>query len=278
MDNPWLRRDWSVLGMGWLVRPELVVSSCVFVAVVVALSGLSPRSAIRATVIALALRVTYQIFRMGYYGLLVSSPAIAKEGAAANRESGWNYFKDFTGPATFLVVPLFATAFGVAVPFVRRLLRAKLTRPAATVIVVSVSGLLNAGAVVVIGGDYVHARLLLPALFAFVAPFFVVAATIRNLEDAGWRGCLGHHGDLRLPPLSRGPRKRARQRPPRAAHLPGSRLPATRPGSAVDQRSRALRCASRRRRRRSDADRTHRPRRDRCRYVFARSRRLCPWT
>ena len=152
-----------LLGMGWLVRPELVVSSCVFVAVVVALSGLSPRSAIRATVIAFALPVTYQIFRMGYYGLLVSSPAIAKEGAAANPEAGWNYFKDFTGPYV-LVVPLLATAFGVAVPFVRRLLRAKLTRPAATAIAVSGSGLLNAGAVVMIGGDYVHARLLLPSL------------------------------------------------------------------------------------------------------------------
>ena len=38
------------------------------------------------------------------------------------------------------------------------------------------------GYVVLVGGDYVHARLLMPALFAILAPFLVVAASSRYLE------------------------------------------------------------------------------------------------
>ena len=170
-----------LLGLGWLIRPELVLSSIAFVAVVAVLSGQSRGRRLRVIAVAAALPLAYQIFRMGYYGLLVSSPAIAKEGVDANLGAGWYYLRDFLGPY-LLAVPLLAVGLWVAAPFVRRLLHADKTRSATVVVVMAATGCLHAATIVVIGGDYLHARLLLPALFAFLAPFFVVAATIRNLE------------------------------------------------------------------------------------------------
>ena len=79
-----------------------------------------------------------------------------------------------------LAVPLLAVVLGVAAPFVRRLLPP--TARSAAVVIVSRGRLSARCTIVVIGGDYLHARLLLPALFALLAPFFVVSATIRNLE------------------------------------------------------------------------------------------------
>ncbi len=118
---------------------------------------------------------------MGYYGLLVSSPAIAKEGVDANLGAGWFYFRDFLGPY-LLAVPLLAVGVGVAAPFVRRLLQRREGPIGGRGHRLRRDRLLHAATIVVIGGDYLHARLLLPALFAFLAPFFVVPATIRNLE------------------------------------------------------------------------------------------------
>jgi arabinofuranosyltransferase len=170
-----------LLGLGWLIRPELALSSMAFVAVVVTPPGLRRSERVRAIAVAAALPLGYQIFRMGYYGLLVSSPAIAKEGMAANVGTGWFYLRDFLGPY-LLVLPLLAVGVGVAAPFVGGLLHAGEVRPATVVIVFAATGCLHAAMIVMVGGDYLHGRLLLPALFAFLAPFFVVAATIRNLE------------------------------------------------------------------------------------------------
>ena len=173
-----------LLGMGWLVRPELALSSVVFVTIVVALSGAGRRRCFRALAVAFALPVAYQIWRMGYYGLLVSSPAIAKEGTNPNLGAGWLYLQDFVLPY-LLALPLAAVLFGVAFPLARRLFNAHNRRAASVVVVVAAAGLLHGFTVVLIGGDYVHARLLLPGLFAFLAPFFVVALTTRHVEVLG---------------------------------------------------------------------------------------------
>ena len=65
---------------------------------------------------------------------------------------------------------------------VRNLLAREEHRVLAVMAVVSGSGVAMGSYVVLVGGDYVHARLLMPALFAFLAPLFVVAATARYLE------------------------------------------------------------------------------------------------
>ena len=68
-----------LLGLGWLVRPELMLASILFVAVVVVMSTASRSRRCRLVLVAAALPTLYQLFRMGFYGMLVATPAIAKE-------------------------------------------------------------------------------------------------------------------------------------------------------------------------------------------------------
>ena len=57
-----------MLGLGWLVRPELVMYSVAFLAVVLALQWRTDtwRQRVRLLAAAAALPVAYQVFRMGY--------------------------------------------------------------------------------------------------------------------------------------------------------------------------------------------------------------------
>jgi arabinofuranosyltransferase len=178
------RPGWPVmllLGLGWLVRPELILASALFVGVVVTVPALRGRQRVHSVLVAAAVPVLYQIFRMGYYGVIVATPAIAKEGSRLRPGYGWSYLTNFVGPY-LLVVPLLALVFAVGGPMVRNLLAQKENCVLAVMAVVSGSGVAIGGYVVLVGGDYVHARLLMPALFAFLAPLFVVAATTRYLE------------------------------------------------------------------------------------------------
>lgn len=189
----WILASWSqtdvdrlpsiggvVLGLGWLVRPELVLYSIAFLGTVVAVQwGSQPwRGRLRVIGAALALPAAYQIFRMGYYGALVSNTAIAKEGTHLRWERGARYFVDFIG-AYWLWIPLLLLAAGAYVPLALMLRRAQRRRAFAVVAAFIVGGVLNALYVVAVGGDYEHARLLLPPLFALCAPVAVVPATRR---------------------------------------------------------------------------------------------------
>jgi arabinofuranosyltransferase len=83
----------AVLGLGWLIRPELVLFSAAFVAIVLAAEWRHSDVRRRASVlgVALALPLAYQVFRMGYYGSLVPNTALAKEGSSTNWERGWRH-------------------------------------------------------------------------------------------------------------------------------------------------------------------------------------------
>ncbi len=118
---------------------------------------------------------------MGYYGMLVATPAVAKEGSRFRPGFGWAYLQNFASPY-LLVIPVLTLVFGVGGPMLRNLWTRDEHRTVSVILVVSGSGLAMAGYVVLVGGDYVHARLLMPALFAFLAPLFVVVATTRYLE------------------------------------------------------------------------------------------------
>jgi hypothetical protein len=135
----------------------------------------------RLLIVAAALPLLYQVFRMGYYGVLVATPAIAKEGSRLRPAHGWSYLRNFVEPYV-LVIPLLAVLLAIAGPMVRQLMARGDHRALATIGVVAGSGIVSATYVVLVGGDYVHARLLMPALFAVLAPWFVVAASVRYLE------------------------------------------------------------------------------------------------
>jgi arabinofuranosyltransferase len=174
-----------VLGLGWLVRPELLVYSIVFLVMVMAVQWRRQGWRGRARVVgtALALPAMYQIFRMGYYGALVANTAIAKEGTHLRWDRGLRYLRDFVGPY-WLWIPLLLLAVGVYLPLVLGLYHSRRRRALAVVAAFVTAGVLNALYVVMVGGDYEHARLLLPALFAVCAPVAVAPLTRSHLVAA----------------------------------------------------------------------------------------------
>lgn len=165
-----------VLGLGPLVRPELTLDSLVFMVAITLVEGprLSWRGRIRIFAWAFAVPVIYQVFRMGYYGALVANTATAKEASLPRVGRGILYFADFVGPY-WLFVPAAALLLGAYYPLTTALRTAcEGRRNLMALLALPIAGSLNAAYIVVMGGDYVHARLLTPAFFAVCAPVAVV--------------------------------------------------------------------------------------------------------
>ena len=207
---------WGVLlGLGWLVRPELVVFSAVFLALVLVAQRRAQgwRSRAGFVAAAAAIPVAYQVFRMGYFGMFVSNTAIAKEGTDLRWGRGWAYLRNFADPY-WLWLPLLAMVAGAYVPLVRAL-RAR-GRAASSWVLLAFLGLGSFSAlyVVAVGGDYLHARLFLPAYFAFCAPVAVVALAKRYaIAFAVLPWALAAGLVLRPPADARSGRGRLRLRP-----------------------------------------------------------------
>jgi arabinofuranosyltransferase len=160
-----------VLGLGPLVRPDLVVMSVpgilALLVVYERLHGVRRFAALAAS--AVALPSTYELFRMCYYGNLLPNTAYAKEAIAQNWPQGWEYLKDFNRPY-WLWVPALVAALAVATTC-RRVqgghTRLVYSTPAA-------AGLIYGTLVIRGGGDFMHARMLLPAVFALLLPIAAV--------------------------------------------------------------------------------------------------------
>ncbi|HEY4928333.1 MAG TPA: hypothetical protein VIH95_04225 [Acidimicrobiales bacterium] len=165
-----------VLGLGPLVRPELGIDSLVFVGLllVVDRAGRTWRGQVRILAWAAALPLAYQMFRMGYYGMVVANTAVAKEASLPRVGRGVLYFMDFAG-TYWMVVPALCLVVGAFPPLAGALKRTdRGTRNLAVLVALPAAGALNAGYIVIMGGDYVHGRLLVAPLFALVAPVAVV--------------------------------------------------------------------------------------------------------
>ncbi|MGD0949366.1 MAG: hypothetical protein ABSA52_18300 [Candidatus Binatia bacterium] len=162
------------LGLGPLIRPDLAVMSVLGGVTLAVLSRpTGRRSCIAIITWALVLPATYELFRMCYYGNLLPNPAYAKEATASNWTQGWEYLKDFNRPY-WLWVPALVCMVAAAVTWghvrgaMRRLV---LATPAA-------AGLVYGFFIVRGGGDFMHARMLLPAVFALQLP--VAAVPLRR--------------------------------------------------------------------------------------------------
>ena len=180
----------AVLGLGWLVRPELVLFTIAFLTTVLVLQWPTDtwKSRIRFLVAALVLPAVYQVFRMGYYGALVANTAIVKEGTRLTWSRGWVYITDFFGTYWFAIPAVIVVAGGY-VPLARGLARSALRRGVWVLGAFLVASVVNATYIVAVGGDYLHAGLLLPAVFGFCVPIAVVPATRRYvvaLAAAPW--------------------------------------------------------------------------------------------
>ncbi|GAA2636183.1 hypothetical protein [Streptomyces axinellae] len=186
-----LTRTAFALGLGPLVRPDLALVSGVFLVALLLLWRPPLRTALRWAGAAAGLPVAYEIFRAGYYGVLVPLPALAKEASGTQWQFGWDYLLNTVDPYR-LWVPLALLAVFAVGTGVHRMLRGNRTGPwheapqepgqqrAADAVLRGapvLAGLLSAFFVVKIGGDFMHGRMVLPALFLVLLPVFLLPRT-----------------------------------------------------------------------------------------------------
>jgi arabinofuranosyltransferase len=132
----------------------------VTVALLVSMQKGTWRRWVRPALAALALPVIYELWRMAYFAMLVPNTGLAKGAGSTWWSQGLDYLWNFVSPYT-LWLP-----FALSIPFVVVAGR-RLDRPHAVVLCAPlVAALVDTVYVVAIGGDYMHARLLLPAFFA----------------------------------------------------------------------------------------------------------------
>lgn len=187
-------------GLAPLVRPELTVFGGL-VLLLVFFAPLGWKMRLGVAVVAGALPVGYQIFRMGYYALLVPNPAVAKDASGAKWEQGFAYLTNLFGPYVLLLPVVMAVVAGVILVVGARLRRdagtttadpatvdpgrsrlgalsARLQSSTAVVSVVVVAGLILIVYWMRQGGDFMHGRVLLVPLFVTLLPLMVVPLTV----------------------------------------------------------------------------------------------------
>ncbi|HZG89004.1 MAG TPA: hypothetical protein VEZ42_02215 [Pseudonocardia sp.] len=185
-------RAWPVavvLGLAPLVRPELALFGLLVAAVLVLLEWPGGvRGLLGLAAAAIALPLAYEVFRAGFYGLLVPSTALAKEASRPRWDQGLRYLGDLVG-TYWLWIPLGALLVAGVVLAARRPSRTGLAT-AAVVAAPVLAGVLLTVYVIRVGGDFMHGRMLLPALFAVALPVMVVPLTARTalpvVVAAGW--------------------------------------------------------------------------------------------
>jgi arabinofuranosyltransferase len=185
-----------VAGFSVLVRPELALMGGLALVMML----IAARTWSRRVLIVVAggfVPVAYQIFRMGYYGLLVPGTALAKDAAGDKWSQGMIYFGNFVGPYAIWLPALLLVPLGVLLMTTRRrpsFLRPMLApnygrwaravqSPPAAVAFVLVSGVLQAMYWTRQGGDFMHARVLLAPLFCLLAPVAVIPVVLPDGQD-----------------------------------------------------------------------------------------------
>jgi arabinofuranosyltransferase len=185
-----------VAGLSVLVRPELAVMGGLALIMML----IAARTWQRRVLIVAAggfLPVVYQIFRMGYYGLLVPGTALAKDAAGDKWSQGMIYLSNFDAPYALwapvvLLVPLGLLLMAarrrpsflrpMEAPNYGRVARAVQSPPAAVVFVL-VSGLFQALYWIRQGGDFMHGRVLLAPVFCLLAPVAVIPVMLPDGKD-----------------------------------------------------------------------------------------------
>lgn len=168
-----------VAGLSVLVRPELaLIGGAALLMMLVAASRW--RSRLLIVIAGGLLPVGYQIFRMGYYGLLVPQTALAKDASGSKWSQGFTYLQNFTKPyalwlpALLLIVLAVLLVRAVGGTAGRTGPGSRLQSPRAVVVLMIVSGVLQALYWIRQGGDFMHGRVLLTPLFCLLAPVSVI--------------------------------------------------------------------------------------------------------
>jgi arabinofuranosyltransferase len=191
-----------VAGCSVLVRPELaLIGGLALIMMLINAQGRRRRSTI--VVAGGLLPVVYQIFRMGYYGLLFPGTALAKDAGGDKWSQGLIYLSNFNRPYVLWVPVLLLAGLGLVlwvsagrrkgIPApspTRGPLARTVQSPTAVVVFILVSGLLQALYWIRQGGDFMHGRVLLTPLLCLLAPVAVVPVVVpdgtRLSREAGY--------------------------------------------------------------------------------------------
>ncbi|QUR69377.1 terminal beta-(1-_2)-arabinofuranosyltransferase [Mycobacterium spongiae] len=183
-------------GCSVLVRPELaLIGGLALIMMLIAARNWRHRALIVAA--GGLLPVAYEIFRMGYYGLLVPGTALAKDAAGDKWSQGMIYLANFNRPYAIWVPVVILVPLGLLLMAARR--RPSFLRPAlapdygrvaravqsppAVVAFILVSGLVQALYWIRQGGDFMHGRVLLVPLFCLLAPVAVIPVVVPDGKD-----------------------------------------------------------------------------------------------
>jgi arabinofuranosyltransferase len=167
-----------VASAGPLIRPDLALFTGFFLLATLLLArrvAARPfRSLAGLLAAGVALPGAYQVFRMGYYGALVPTTALAKEASQAWWSQGRIYLLDLLR-TYWLALPLAVVGVLLAAG-VRGWAGGRHTDRLLVAMAPVVAGLADGLYVTRVGGDFMHGRLLLPGLFAVLMPVAVVEA------------------------------------------------------------------------------------------------------
>lgn len=164
-----------VIGLGWLIRPDAALYTVFFGLALLIQSKRSILSWLGALVAAFAIPAAYQIFRMGYYAALVPNTALAKDAVRSQFIEGLYYLLDY--------VQLYAIWFPVLIALLvcldhwRWAWQTRQWGRLALLVLPGVAAVLHLSYIVRVGGDFMHARFLLPGTMALLMPVGVVAIT-----------------------------------------------------------------------------------------------------
>lgn len=162
-------RGWRLravlFGLGPLLRPDLALVSAVLLLADLRRPGRSRAGHLASLTLAALVPVAVQVARVAYYGILIPNTGLAKEGTSLRPGQGVQYLTTSLGSSGAWVALVLAAAATVAT---RR------SRPGAApdavagpgwAAVLATAGALHLGYVVLVGGDFMLGRLLVPGLF-----------------------------------------------------------------------------------------------------------------
>jgi arabinofuranosyltransferase len=200
-----------VAGLGPLVRPELAILAAGALAMLFLAQGLTWRVRVAMVAVAGLVPVSYQIWRMGYYGLPYPNTAVSKDAGGAKWSQGFEYLGNLVSPYQLWLPVLFLAVVAAVVLWTTRnrardgavsheavspergtdlrawALRGQraLRTPTAVVFFALGAGLLLMLYSMRVGGDFMHGRVLLPPLFCLLLPVAVVPLRVPTRSAIG---------------------------------------------------------------------------------------------
>ncbi|MGW0660587.1 hypothetical protein [Streptodolium elevatio] len=160
-------------GLGPLMRPDLLLTSLVLLTALAVLTAARWPRLVAMAAVAGALPAAYEVFRMGYYGLVFPMPALTKEAGDSLWARGRDYILDYERPYRLWIpaVLLLLVAVRGAVLLGRR---RDVNRTWLLVATPLVAAFVQTLYLAKVGGDFMHGRLMLPIMFLVLLPLLLV--------------------------------------------------------------------------------------------------------